>query len=319
VEYKGTLQPDGSVVMDPRWAKKNVEENLDTLTSKELHAKMDAEFDKTRAMRERWPADRTIEELYQHPDYMAANAQRIKYRDAMNAALKAENAAKRALAAERKAAREANPNRFLKKTPKVDKLPRLDYKNNSLNDAVRRGDANPKNPSWQVKNGKPLTPAMKAALRDYEINCTRVAATTEMRMRGFDVKAMPAGAGADKSRGWTASNWYDPKTGKTREMTFSKGGADGLVNELSQFPEGARFLVAGPWKNGGAHIWNAEIYKGKVRFIEGQVYNGASQDVTQRYLASLDYGKYGGSSAAVQWLRVDDLMPTDWIVAAFEK
>lgn len=257
VNYKGTLQPDGSVEMDPAWDKTTVKpEPIDP------------------------PYDKSI------PNEEAKGGVESK-----------------ALT--------------IRKTPKVDKLPQQASVPANLREAVAKGAANPKNSSWQNVNGTydKLLPGFVA--RDYQINCTRVATATEMRMRGFDVKAHPAPKGFDKSNKWIENNWYDPKTGRARSLKLAATERS-LMQAMNKHPDGSRFLVVGPWENGGAHIWNAEKIDGQVQFIEGQVYNYGGQEVTRKYLDALTFDRYKGTKDAVRYLRVDDLLPADRIVEAFE-
>lgn len=265
VKYKGTLEPDGSVTMDPRWDPAHP----DTKT-------------KTPAI--------TLDQVSSSIPNVIAPAHKPA-------------------------------ELHIRPTPKVAKLPQLKVAPKDLTESVARGAANPKNRRWGSVNNYHPRMAPGVQLDDYSINCTRVAATTEMRRRGFDVVAGPAARDADKSDDWITKNWYDPKTNRSRKMK-PVANANVLMKQLEAAPEGARFFVVGPWKTGSAHIWNAEKVDGKVVFIEGQGFNSGGQEVTQKYLDTLEFEKwkkFRGGLYTVRWMRIDDQLPTDLVVRAFEK
>lgn len=264
VKYKGTLEPDGSVTMDPRWDPAHP----DTKTKPPV-------FDT--------PPNKSI------PNVIAPAHKPAELR--------------------------------IRPTPKVAKLPQLPAVPKDLTESVARGAANPKNRRWGSVNNYHPRMAPGVQLDDYSINCTRVAATTEMRRRGFDVAAAPAAKDVDKSDDWITKNWYDPVTNRSRKMK-PVANANVLMRQLEAAPEGARFFVVGPWKTGSAHIWNAEKVNGKVVFIEGQGFNSAGQEVTQKYLDTLEFEKwkkFRGGIYTVRWMRVDDQLPTDLVTRAFDK
>lgn len=162
--------------------------------------------------------------------------------------------------------------------------------------------------------------------KDYEVNCTRVSAAYELRARGYDVRAAAAGLKAQgKNTKVMKSNWFDPTTGQARDFTKVANPKD-MDSKMESYPEGSRFLVQGPWKRGGAHVWNAEVKNGKVVHREAQSAAGARESssykgIKARYQQELDFEKYKNTDSAVSFLRVDDLEPAaalmknDWLVA----
>jgi hypothetical protein len=195
--------------------------------------------------------------------------------------------------------------------PKVDKLPKLPAPPINLYEAYGQGVANP----WGWKKTNTLGYSEVVKQGDYLINCTRVAWAVEMRMRGYDVKAGPAGKTANKSDAWITANWVDPETGKKRNLKKSQTPAQ-MIRDMEKQPEGSRFFVIAPWTSGGAHIWNAEIRGGKLVFHEGQVNrtDAGTESFTKDRFTRMDFETYKGSIAQPRWMRVDDLEPTDMAV-----
>lgn len=357
VKYKGTLQADGSVTQDPRWAAKTKEVMnpvVDPLIKPP--AKIVQPATKTQVLTDaqklanartmygtgskeyqtalaKWgkPAAKTpvkalaktgnpradaINLIVQRQNVSLAEAVRIYNAGKAPAVKKAAVTVKKATTVPLKNSIKTS-SKTAPATPRIDKLKKLSVTPRNLTKTVENGAANPNNARWARRRGVALTEAQAAALRDYQINCTRVSATVEMRRRGFDVKAAPAGKTADKSIGWVEANWYDPATGAAPAMSRVNS-ATQLTTQMALAPDGARFLVVGPWQGGGAHIWNAEKIKGKVVFIEGQGYNGSGQDVTRKYMANLDFDTWAGTPSSVSYMRVDNLLPTDRITRSFE-
>jgi hypothetical protein len=231
-------------------------------------------------------------------------------RAAKAAASKAAKEAKAAATTDTKAARaKAASEKAFSKVPK--------YPARSMEKAAE--GTNPHGRGW---------PGYKQTLdRGYEVNCTRVSAAYELRSRGYDVQAAPAGVKAPgKNTKDIAANWFDPKTGAPRDFTHVNSSSE-MDKGMAKYPEGSRFLVQGPWKEGGAHIWNAEIKGGKVIYREAQTRDGAYaansyRGVKDSYQARLEYEKWKGTPGQPSFLRVDDLEPNtsliqkDWIVVA---
>lgn len=345
VKYKGTLQPDGSVYQDPAWTKKP-KEDLAKLTSKELKTLQQEANQERYALIKDTSGDEMFKRM-ETPAYKDAAAKEQMYREAYNTRMLEEKALRKAKADAKKAAAEATRKAQEKVNAEiaarqakaadgkkistlqgpvydindpeliggvaVQRLAKLKALPKDLKAAIRRGAANPRNRDWVRAYG-----VGTEGSRDYSINCTRVANAVEMRRRGYDVKAAPAGTKADKSDGWVVNNWIRPENGETPSLIKTPN-AKVLMEQMNLAPEGARFMVVGPWKSGGAHIWNAEKVNGKVVFIEGQAYTGGSGEVTQHYLRNLDFENWAYTSNSVRFMRVDNLRPHPDIVKSFEK
>ena len=266
----------------------------------------------------------TREAMYENAVYKSLNAYRIELRDIGNKVTTAERIVKAAATKERAAAKkaaEAAKTATLKGNDRIKALPKIPTKPTTMKESYAMGKANPNNPSWMRTNGTyTITKGRENA--DYEINCTRVAATVEMRYRGYNVTAQKAGKGADKSDQTIQSNWVDKK-GNARPLKRVNTEEE-LEKALLSQPEGSRFFVIAPWKQGSAHIWNAEIKGGKVIYHEGQVndYVSGTPEAWAVRNRSIEWEKYRGRPASVRYMRVDDLEPTnqlidnDWIVPA---
>jgi hypothetical protein len=152
---------------------------------------------------------------------------------------------------------------------------------------------------------------------EYSKNCTRVSAAVEMRARGYNVVAgkVPVSAANAPARNsmWDIDNNWVTAEGRIRESVVLKG-QEALKQEMLSQPDGSRFFVTGSWKQGGAHIWNAEVRNGQVHFWEGQTVTSQGKDRFETYMGLLDMDKD-------MWVkRVDDLVPSpslkgyQWIV-----
>lgn len=285
------------------------------------------------ASKEYWAYSRnwkgTDAALYKDPTYLALKG---RY-DFWSKQERARASAARARAAAAKAAKKAEAAKLGLTPAQVKAQKRINDARNAIakagmprfkNDLVKprnlveaRRGANPRGPGWALEDKRPknkLSFEEVVAARDYQINCTRVAATMEMRMRGWDVSATGAGEklAFTKNEGWTVQNWIDPKTGKPR--SFKKVDTQQEMDTYAeQFPEGSRFFITGTWKNGGGHIWNAEIRNGKLDFVEGQVQEIPPGQVKASYVSQLNYAPES-SVNKVSILRVDDLEPTELIL-----
>lgn len=294
VKYKGTLQPDGSVTQDPRWTEKPKQEDLSKMDSNNINDYIDRKGAEIRDYAQEFEMrNGSRDKLLQDTTFMNLRAE-------LDLAWKRASELSKASAAAKAAAKAMHH-------PKVDKLPRLTAVPSRMAEAYRDGRTNPK--------GKGFYGYTKMANRDYEVNCTRVAYAMEMRMRGFDISAGPAGldVGNTKGNNFITANWVQ-KDGKKRNLKKENTPELLLKNMAKNAPDGARYFVVGPWKNGGAHIWNAEKINGEIVFHEGQVadrYQMTPAQLRDHYLRSLTFDKWKGTDSQVRWMRVDDLEPTD--------
>jgi hypothetical protein len=242
------------------------------------------------------------EALYEDAVYKSLNAYRIKVRDILRDKDIAANAKRTAAAKARAEAKKAAAT----SQASISKLPTMS-KPATMKDAYQGGRANPK--GW--RGNRKDTPEY-----DYNINCTRVSASVEMRMRGFDVSAQKAGRTADKSDQAIQNNWIDRRTKRPRPLKRVET-AEMLESRLLKEGEGARFFVVGSWKSGGAHIWNAEVKGGRVIYHEGQTsanfHLSGTEALTKHYNSRLDWDTPSPRNA-VRYLRVDDMDPVDSLI-----
>lgn len=165
----------------------------------------------------------------------------------------------------------------------------------------------------------------------YGYNCPMVAAAAELRCRGYDVTAAPSSANnATQNPCVIAANWRD-KNGRVRQFTKADDRWD-MEHTLESYPVGARFFIMGHQKNSG-HIWIAQVEDdghGGKRLHEYEFQESPDRDVYESKLRQahrirpgyeprspqpdppsdpLRHIMYGEHD--LQWMRVDDLQPTD--------
>ncbi|MDY5785871.1 phage minor capsid protein [Corynebacterium sp.] len=169
--------------------------------------------------------------------------------------------------------------------------------------------------------------------KGFGVNCQRVTAAAEMRLRGYD---LTAGSGSVyykvtmsdvgdvlqgiKARGlsrlpstYQMSVAWRTAEGKARlpykaSEALGKGGVNmQTVRDMQDLmPEGARGFAVGLWsKQNSGHIWNWVKKDGEIKFFEAQSKTGFV-DVDD-YLDSLQRG-------SLEMIRVDDLTPTDQVL-----
>ncbi|MBT1181200.1 hypothetical protein JS531_04270 [Bifidobacterium sp. CP2] len=89
---------------------------------------------------------------------------------------------------------------------------------------------------------------------------------------------------------------------------------NGCKPNFSKDLPGTRFFVAGPWKNGGAHIWNAEVIETPDGWKSLRMYDYQSGDYRQYGYSNgkiPDYYPDAIKDGELRFLRVDDIQPTD--------
>lgn len=126
----------------------------------------------------------------------------------------------------------------------------------------------------------------------YTQNCTKCVVAYELRRRGYDVVARPLYEINDHFREiWTHAMSPDgveltgyPVYGGSGEEIMSY--AEDLIKS---FDDGARFIVQCSWKGGGAHVFNAELLGGSVRFVDPQI----GEDVGISTFKDMDPGSVG--------------------------
>ena len=126
----------------------------------------------------------------------------------------------------------------------------------------------------------------------YEVNCQRCVQTYEFRRRGFDVEALPKPT-RNNTIAWGNECFVDA-TGNVPPFTF--GQSEGAIKqELTNAPDGARYIIYTAWKGGSAHVFVAEKEGGIIRYVDPQT---GDMDVSN-YFSRGKKGKFG-------FLRVDD-------------
>lgn len=128
-------------------------------------------------------------------------------------------------------------------------------------------------------------------------NCQRVVGAVEMRARGFDA----AGNAYDGTRDDTIAIedcWTDPQTGSVR-LFAAEVPPNQALRVISTYPVGSRFIMSG-WSEDEqfGHVWNAEITPTGFLEVDGQGGSAMGLSIFDTF-------------DQVQWLRVDDLTPTD--------
>ena len=164
----------------------------------------------------------------------------------------------------------------------------------------------------------------------YGYNCPMVAAAAELRCRGYDVTAAPSSANnISQNPCVIAANWRD-KNGRVRQFTEAAS-RWGMEHTLESYPVGARFFIMGRQKNSG-HIWIAQVEDdghGGKRLHEYEFQESSRRDVYESKLREARRIRPGyvprpskpdandplqhimSGEHGLQWMRVDDLQPTD--------
>lgn len=174
---------------------------------------------------------------------------------------------------------------------------------------------------------------MRRAYNPYGYNCPMVAAAAELRCRGYDVTAAPAAYdNATTCPPYIAMNWRD-KYGNVRKFTPAATRWE-MERTLEKYPVGARFFVNCDQKGGNGHIWMAQVEDdghGGRRVHEYEYQTGSAQgryDARVKAARNVSPGftptgierpEYtdplrhlkGEREENWEWMRVDDLHPTD--------
>lgn len=128
--------------------------------------------------------------------------------------------------------------------------------------------------------------------KSYQMNCQRCVQTYEFRRRGFDVEALPKPS-KNNIIEWGNECFVDTN-GNIPQFKFHQAEKN-VKDELSNAPDGARYIIYITWKKRGAHVFMAEKINGIIHYIDPQ--NG-NLDVSH-YFALGKKGSFG-------FLRVDD-------------
>lgn len=130
------------------------------------------------------------------------------------------------------------------------------------------GNTNPKY-SWVLSQLRIKTP--------YNTNCTLAVGVHELRMRGWDVTALPFNAEnklmKEMMMGQTNKLWIDPKTGRAPSPTVvSAKTIDKTIKRLDeQTASIGRYHISVNWKGGGGHAFCIDrLPNGKLRIYDPQ-------------------------------------------------
>ncbi|TPF89172.1 MULTISPECIES: toxin glutamine deamidase domain-containing protein [unclassified Bifidobacterium] len=171
------------------------------------------------------------------------------------------------------------------------------------------------NPLWDMWVKRKLDNGYRPdfSKNPWGINCQRVVQAAELRLRGYDVQAVGNHKHSSDGYYWNIADMWVDGNGQHRKFT-QKESNNATIRAMREYPPGSRFFVAGPWKNGNAHIWNAEIIQMPSGWKSVRMYDYQPGDYTK-------YGYKNGKIAdcypddikegQLRFLRVDDMEPTD--------
>ena len=143
----------------------------------------------------------------------------------------------------------------------------------------------------------------------WENNCQRCVVAYELRRRGIDVEAKPCLANT-KQEDAISDHWYE-LNGNTQwhDGAFPKGKERQafVESKMKNWGEGSRATVYVDWEDGTAHVFSAEMVKGKVVFVDPQTgaYNPPENFPDQK-------------TGTIMVTRVDNLKINDYIIEAVE-
>ena len=135
---------------------------------------------------------------------------------------------------------------------------------------------------------------------EYSFNCQRCVIATEARKRGYDVIALPTfnNDTMPSNNNYIRQCFKNPtilEVGKT-----TRGGTQRAVEQqMKQFGNGSRAVLAVQWANGGGHAINLVQKNGKTEFYDGQT--------GQRYKAKDLFNQVKTGKAETRLTRVDNL------------
>lgn len=130
--------------------------------------------------------------------------------------------------------------------------------------------------------------------KQYQVNCQRCVQAYERRRRGYDVEALPKPS-QNNIIIWGNECFVD-SNGNIPQFTYSQTKSN-IQTELSNAPNGARYIIYAQWKGhgSGAHVFIAEKSGSSIYYIDPQTADG---DVS-RYLDLGRNGRFG-------FLRIDN-------------
>lgn len=205
-------------------------------------------------------------------------------------------------------------------SPELDKLKTLKPRQHLKE--VTHTEVNPQWEKWlekQLKAGKKFEDLPD---NPWGINCQRVVMAAELRLRGYDVRAI---GNLDKNEDgfdWLIADLWKTADGEHRRFTQLYKN-EKTLDSMSACPVGSRFFVTGEWKTGGGHIWNAEITQTEDGRKAVKMHDFQAGDLSKiltkhkqppraygspdDYVENLEEGTLG-------FLRIDDMQPTDLLL-----
>lgn len=165
--------------------------------------------------------------------------------------------------------------------------------------------------------------------REYQINCQRCALAYEEQRKGLAVEAQPNNDAELVRRGllrfergssWNLDGGNFVPAGVVTHMNSYEGqhwdsirrttSLDNAVRELTgaleAYGNGARFMVDVGWKNGGGHVFNAEVVDGVAVFVDAQ------SNMVRDIRSTLGNVKLNGNRRT-KYCRVDNLKLKDGV------
>ena len=135
---------------------------------------------------------------------------------------------------------------------------------------------------------------------EYSFNCQRCAIATEARKRGYDVVALPT----YNEDSFPVNNQYIKESFKNPNImevgrTTQARTQRAVEQQMKQFGDGSRAVLAVQWANGGGHAINLVQKNGKTQFYDGQT--------GKRYKANEFFKQIKTGKANTRLTRVDNL------------
>lgn len=205
-------------------------------------------------------------------------------------------------------------------SPRLDQL-RTGVPHEHL-DEITHEQVNPRWDEWLTRKCK-TGRSFKTGDNPWAINCQRVVQAVELRMRGYDVRAVGNWDANDDGYDWLIANHWKTLDGQHRRFSRYPTNQETL-DHMREYPVGARFFVAGDWKGDGGHIWNAEIIQdqhGNKRIHMIDLQSGDENAIREanglpRLTEAWKPSSYPRhvKDGKLEFLRVDDMLPTDSLI-----
>ncbi len=180
-------------------------------------------------------------------------------------------------------------------------------KNNPLPDLKLKTEATTLDEDMALVNPKYSTNKSQ-----YDENCAKCSLTYDLRRRGYDVTAASE-MNNDGSTGLSMSEvaacykgakirTMDDVLSEHKNASSMKTVAKYVKQELADCGEGARGTMCFAWQQGGGHAISWEVENGVVVFRDCQTNK------------KINFDEYANLSSNLNWIRTDDLTPTEEIM-----